>query len=123
MSTSFWNDAPAEIKTLAAQLMDDIARSQMKIESNKAKEDPKANRLSRVFDKGAAGYRYYETKNGRGQSVRYCYSTNKNVAGYFLIWREVESKKQVKRDQFDSTMTKKDAMSECRRRSSRGIDA
>jgi hypothetical protein len=100
-------------RDIVTKIWGELQRERLQNEREEAQADPKRYRLSTVFDNDT-GYRYYSGK-GRSQ-VRYCYSTKKNVAGYFLIWREVETKQHVKRDQWDSTKTKKDAMSECRRR-------
>jgi hypothetical protein len=47
-------------------------------------------------------WRYYEVKGKRGPLMRYCWTTNRNLAGYFLGFREViyTSKGTGKRDQF-----------------------
>jgi hypothetical protein len=100
-------------REIVAKIWNDFQRDRMELETEEAQANPKAYRTSHIFDNDTS-YRYYQAKKGR---ARYCYSTKRNVAGYFLIWREVETKKHVRRDQFDSTKTKKDAMSECRRRS------
>ena len=116
MTTEFWKGAPEEIRNLAQEMSANIARESMRRTAEAAKKDPKANRLTTVFDNDTS-YRYFPTKNKRGTEVRFCYSTKKNVAGYFLVWRETITKKgDGKRDQFDSTKTKKDAIAECRRR-------
>jgi hypothetical protein len=114
--SNFWQDAPSEIKDLAQQLMRDIQAADLVREREQVKADPETNRTTRIFVDGGSGYRYYSAINGRGSQVRYCYSTRRNIAGYFLIWREVETKRQIKRDRWDSTKTKRDAMAECRRR-------
>jgi hypothetical protein len=84
--------------------------------------------MSRVF---AKGNRYVYTpagKSARGATVRFCRSTQRNVAGYFLCWREVETpaKKKAKnvgdlvsttkRDQWSAFESKKSAIALCRRR-------
>jgi hypothetical protein len=47
-------------------------------------------------------WRYWRTLNVRGKRVRYCYSSERNLAGYFLGWRETwDAKRGVgKRDQW-----------------------
>lgn len=98
-SRDFWAGAPPELRRLASELMADIQRSGIEIESKRAAADPAANKLSRVMDNTA--YRYWNGgKDGRGRSIRFCWSSHRNVAGYFLGWREVISKKQVKRDRW-----------------------
>lgn len=54
-----------------------------------ARRDPVKHKLSRLMEDGDR-YRYWPGgKDGRGRLVRFCYSTGRNVAGYYLAWREV----------------------------------
>lgn len=71
-------------------------------EAEAAKRDPLANKTTRVFDPGVStNYRYWPAgKNGKGQTVRFCWSVNRNAAGFYLGWREVIGKKQTKRDRW-----------------------
>lgn len=74
-------------------------RFQNEQEEKRAKADPVSNRLSKVFEN--SNYRFYRAKDGRGREVRFCYSCHRNVAGYFLAWREVINKDGTgKRDGF-----------------------
>ena len=80
----------------------DLEKASHKRESESAKADPKAHKLSRVME-GQHGMNYHwfpAGKDGRGRSVYLCWSLHRNVAGYFLGWREVHAKKTVKRDQW-----------------------
>ena len=105
-----------------------MERENMEREADAAKANPKAHKLSRVMPKGN---RYVYTpagKTARGATVRFCRSTQKNAAGYFLCWREVETpaKKKAKkvgdlvsttkRDQWTGFKTRKAAKALCRRR-------
>lgn len=75
-----------------------------------AEADPLKHKLARVFPPGVgSNYRYWEARNGRGSRVRFCYAVNRNVAGFYLTWREVETAKAVKRDQWASRRTRKAA--------------
>lgn len=95
MTATQW---PTSLRPLVAELWADIQKSSNDREAAKAKADPIAHKLSRVIE-GGTGYTYYSAgKDGRGRKVRFCWSSHRNVAGYFLGWREVESKKQTKRD-------------------------
>jgi hypothetical protein len=59
------------------------------IEREQAQADPKAHKLSKVMEKGA-NYDYYPAgKTKRGYTVSFCWTTKRNVAGYFLGWRQV----------------------------------
>jgi len=109
-------------QAIISKMMNDIHQNEMQVEKELAEANPSKYRNSRIREKG--GYRYYSGKNGRGQHVRSCYSTHRNVAGYFLIWREVRKAfKQGKRkgwewnrDQWDSTKFKDDAIRVCEQR-------
>jgi hypothetical protein len=68
-----------------------------------AKREPLKHKTCRLFGAGvSASYRYYGGKrNGKGQRVMFCYSVHRNVAGFFLGWREVYMKNgTVKRDRW-----------------------
>lgn len=79
-----------------------------------AKSDPVKHKLTKIMEDDS-NYGYFSAgKNGRGSAVRYCYTVGRNVAGYFLIWREIETAKKVERDQFDATTSKSSAVRTCR---------
>jgi hypothetical protein len=62
------------------------------------KADPVSHKKTTLFD-GPVRCRYYAAgTDGRGREVRFCYTTTRNAAGYFLGFREVRSKTVVKRD-------------------------
>lgn len=105
-----------------------MERENLEREAEAAKANPKAHKLSRAMPKGN---RYVYTpagKSARGATIRFCRSTQRNAAGYFLCWREVEtpSKKKAKkvgdlvsttkRDQWTGFRSKKAAIALCRRR-------
>jgi hypothetical protein len=51
--------------------------------------DPVKHKKTLDFPEGARmAWRYWEVKGKRFPRVRYCYSTERNLAGYFLGWRE-----------------------------------
>jgi len=95
---------------LIASVWRDLQRDSFRSEKAAAEANPVKYRNSRVFDGGLAYSYFYAGTNGHGQVVRFCYSRNRNVAGYFLIWRQVHSKKGWKRDQWDSTTSKRAAV-------------
>lgn len=103
-------DAPKEVQKLFAGLWAGIQKSERDAEAAAAKINPVKHRLSRVID-GHLGYTYLDAgTNGRGSRVRFCCATNRNVAGYFLLWRETRMKKKTIRDQWDSTTSKRCAL-------------
>lgn len=111
-------DIPTPLKRLMADMYRDIQQSGMKREEELAKADPRKHRLSRVFPAGVKlNYVYYRAgKDGRGRTVDFCHSTNRNVAGYFLAWREVTSAKETKRDRYTASRSKKRVQDVCRTR-------
>lgn len=70
--------------------------------------DPVKHKLTLMWpDNEDPRWLYYEVKK-RGPRVRYAYSTNRNLAGYFLGWREtVDRKGNGKRDQFIASKRRK----------------
>lgn len=94
---------PPELITELQPILREIEENRLKKEELTARSAPRANRLSRVF-RGPIRYRYYRAgKDGRGRKVIYCYSTVRNVSGYYLTWREVEGKTETKRDQYSAS--------------------
>ncbi|MGH9806638.1 MAG: hypothetical protein ACRD9W_05160 [Terriglobia bacterium] len=96
--------------TVAERVMDHPVLKQMWAEivagnDAAARIDARANsakhKLSRWFDDSR--YQYWDAgKNGRNQTVRFAYSSHRNIAGYFLTWREVIGKQGRKRDQWSA---------------------
>lgn len=50
--------------------------------------NPYANRKTTFTDVSKGSNRYWEYTNGKGQRVRFCRACHRNIAGYFIIWRE-----------------------------------
>lgn len=107
-----------------------MERENLARESEAAKANPKAHKLSRVMegDRGL-NYRYNNAgKDGRGRTIWFCRSTHKNVAGYYLVWRQIETPAKrkakkpgdlvstIKRDQWTGFKSRKSAIDLCRRR-------
>lgn len=99
-----------EVNELLSGMMRDMRRTDLIRDEAAALADPIKYKTIRTF-RNPMNYCYYETKNGRGSKVRGCYSVHTNVAGYFLIWREIETKRTVKRDRYDATKFKSCAIS------------
>lgn len=64
--------------------------SAQEVEREKIEADPKAHKTTGMMA-GHSRYRYWSAKHKlpTGERVTFCYSTGRNVAGYFLAWREV----------------------------------
>ena len=91
------------------ELIQSFERMNNDREAAAAKADPLAHKLTRVFEPGVStNYRYWgPVKNGKGQRVRFCWSSHRNAAGFFLGWRETWMKNgTVKRDQWASRRVK-----------------
>jgi len=108
-------DAPKEVYNMFAGLLRSFEADNRKREEEAAKKDPLAHKHSKVMKD--TSYRYFANTNGRGSRVLFCYSVHRNVAGFFLGWREVHTKKLVKRDMWLSRRVKKRVIAICRRRS------
>jgi hypothetical protein len=100
-----------ELDRLFAEFEQDNRRRELEA----AKADPKKHKLTKVFE-NRTNYRYYPGgKDGRGWEVRFCWSSHRNVAGYFLGWREVipprkaRTTLQFKRDQYVARKVKRRA--------------
>ena len=114
-------DAATELNKIPEfrELFASFAKMNNDREETAAKADPLAHKTSRLFPSGvSAGYRYYGGKrNGKGQRVLFCYSVHRNVAGFFLGWREVYMKNgTVKRDRWVSRRVKARCIDIARRR-------
>ena len=115
----FLDDAPPAVRDLMISMWADIEQSSRKNEAKRAKDDPVSNRLTRVFDPGARmAWRYYDAgKDGRGRKVRFAWATTRNVAGYFLGWRQVINKDgSGKRDQWTASRTRGTVKATAKRR-------
>jgi hypothetical protein len=100
---------PAPLAELIGKMMRDIDQASMKREADAAKADPRKHKLSRTFPAGAKLNRvmYPQVKDGRGSWVSFGYMTNRNIAGYYLAFRQVETAKRVKRDMWFASKSKK----------------
>lgn len=90
-----------------------------------AAADPAKHKLTTVFPRdGHTRYRFWQSKasapNKKGRKVRevrFCWSTGRNAAGYFLTWRERDCGKGVwKRDQWAARKQRKAACALAERR-------
>lgn len=97
----------------------DVHRNMLAAEAIAAKRDPVAHKLTRVMEKPMT-YRYYrQLGTRRGRIVRWCWTCHRNVAGYFLAWREVETKDEVVRDRWIANRVRKRLQERSRRMAGR----
>lgn len=109
-----------ESNPMIQKLLRDLQQDQLSDASRRAKADPKKNKMTRVMEKPMS-YRYYSGgKNGKGQKVWFCWTCHRNVAGYYLGWRETYQKNGVvKRDMWSARKVRKRLTELAQRRSER----
>lgn len=120
MGTDLFDPATATGQLLRG-MWRDIQKSQDERAVTAAKVDPKAHKLSRLIaDNKPASYTYYTApvKAVRGRArrrVMWCHTNHPNIAGYYLSFRQVETKRTVKRTQFKAHLHKYLAAMRCER--------
>jgi len=127
--TNDWSKGASKI---LSDVMNDISKSERLAEHQLAKSNPKKYRLSTIMPNGLNYYKYpvlikYSPKilnskwvlgRDKGKIIErhsWCRSTNKNSAGFFLVWYEVYKNKHTKRSNWKAEKTRKDAQDFCRR--------
>jgi hypothetical protein len=108
--------APPAVQALFADLIQGFERDNLKRERDAAQADPRKHRLSRTFDRGLSYHSLPAGRDGRGRWVTFCWSVHRNVAGYFLGWREVRGKRQAKRDRWVARRTRRGVIAIAQRR-------
>ena len=114
--------ARSEARDLFADLMAEIDRNSQRVERRKVRADPKANKLTRLMGEGrTAAYRYWDAgENEQGERVTYCCTTRRNLAGYFLVWRQREKldngRWTYRRDRWGAWKVRRRAREECAHR-------
>lgn len=97
------------LEQMLNDLWRDMEQASMSAERDAAKRDPQRYKLSRVMEPGVRlSYRYAwpVVRPTKGRTVRYCWTCNRNVAGFYLGWRETETADRVKRDQWTARRVK-----------------
>lgn len=109
-------DAPDDVTRMLDRMIADHERDRRQAAIDAARRDPRGHKLTRIFDGKSPSYRYYPAgRDGRGWIVRFCWSCNRNAAGYFLGWRELippkgsTAKHGGKRDQWIARKTRRRA--------------
>lgn len=89
------NPAPAidrirarlEAEPAIQEALRDLEEDRIRRQREAARRDPKAHKLSPVFDE--LRYRYFDGgKDADGVIHYFAYSTTRNVAGFYLSWHE-----------------------------------
>lgn len=82
-------DLPREIQTMMMEMHVDMLERQRAA----VLRDPVKHKLTLHFPTGSRmSWRYCRVEKAGWPRVRYCYSTERNLAGYFLGWRETVKK-------------------------------
>jgi hypothetical protein len=103
-----------DTQEIVAQIWADVMSNERRIAADAARADPEKHKCTRIFP-GSTRFSYWEAKDRRGSRVRFCYSAERNAAGYFMGWREVETAKAVKRRDFHVSQSKRDIKARCYR--------
>lgn len=125
--------ANAEVQRMFAGLFAQFEKENRQRQYKAAKADPDKHRLTRVME-GHTGYTYWPAGERKLKTklyrTRICVATNRNAAGNFLIWRQVEmfvgkrrKWKQTERFDFKWSNSKRDARECAKRWSKRLIEA
>lgn len=106
-----------EAEEMIASIWNEVMANERQRAYEAAQADPECHKISCIFD-GAARYRYFESPaRPRMREVRFCWSTVRNVAGYFLSWRERDiGDGRWERDQFAARKVRKAAKALASRR-------
>jgi hypothetical protein len=93
-----WPDDPQEEKSMDMRgMLEEFEKVERELEARRARRAPDANRCTKVMI-APLHYRWWEAgRTKRGAKVWFCVSNYVNVAGYFLIWKEVRSTTRGKR--------------------------
>lgn len=100
-------EASKRLNQLLGPLFMEMERDRNKAEEVRAKADPLAHKKTRVM--ANTGYRYWNAgRDGRGSLVLFCWSSHRNVAGFFLGWRQTQYRNgKIKRDMWVSRRRRK----------------
>jgi hypothetical protein len=109
----------SETQAILARIWNDVQRNLNSAEAERVRADPVGHKLTRLMEKPLS-YRYWQQRGTRkGRKVRWCWSCHRNVAGYFLGWREVETATTVKRDQWVANRVKRKLEERAKRKAGR----
>ena len=105
-------DVQARLNALFAKLQHEMDEAELE----RIRENPDAHKLTLLMEPGKpATYYYFVKSKRRGREVRFCYSKHRNAAGYYLRWREIETRDKLIRDDFGALKTKRSALNSARR--------
>ncbi len=87
---------------LLRPLVEDLNRKMRRAEEEAVLADPENHKTTRIGIK-EGHYRYWTALDDEhGRKVRFCYTTMRNMAGYFLCFKEVRDKETGFRDQWSA---------------------
>lgn len=83
------------LRRQANSLLAGFMKEMQQMEINRIKASPEKHKTTLIME-GNSGYRYWPAGENKRARYSYCVSNYVNVAGYFLVWREVRLKKEGK---------------------------
>src|SRR5262245_49563641 len=103
------------------KMIEEFEGAQREVEAGIARRKPDANKLTKVMRASRSYYYFVAGENAYGYDVKFCVADHVNVAGYVLVWRQVEgtdSRKRfvVKRNMWAARKTHTAAMTLAKRR-------
>lgn len=85
-------EVPTEVRRMLSGLIRDFERQRQTRELAAIHANPRKHKSTMLWGDKGLRWRYFELKKPNGQTVRFCWSTTRNAAGYFASWREVHFK-------------------------------
>jgi hypothetical protein len=89
----------AEINARLAPIFHEFQQAEMARIEKAAKADPVRYRLTDVMPRGTplSSRHWGAVTDRRGRKIKFCWSVHRNVAGFYLGWREIETPIKRKR--------------------------
>lgn len=97
----------------AEKMIADIWADIQRMNAEHHARNPDSHKKSTLFPDGLR-YRYWQTKRKGRPTIRWCYTSTKNAAGYFLCFREAVTQKHIRTDEISAFKRKKDAIETAR---------
>jgi hypothetical protein len=118
-----------EVNEMFGKIFADIQKVEREREEAEAKKNPEAYRNSQVMERGkSVRFHYYQLPRGharKGETVMFCYTQHRNVAGYYLSFTRIEGPMRgrgrnrsatIVQRNFHGWKTKANAIADCKYR-------
>jgi hypothetical protein len=118
---------PSSVQSAFTRIMNDLDRISREREEIEAKKHPELYRNSQTMERGkSTRYTFFALPTGhgrKGETVRFCYTKHRNVAGYYLSFTQIEGPMRGRGQKRSSTIVQRnfhgwefkvDAMADCR---------